>query len=178
MAAKFEAGEDVTAYIDALAERGGLPRTLIETYLAGVKPADAAAPAPSNLNDQPEVVAALRQTVGGDAAFDKLSQWAATNLTAEEKAGYQQALETGNLLAAQWALQAFQARAGARRPEPEFLGGGAQTGEPADVYESRSDWQKERYAKDDNGNTLYDRDESYQRRIDAKHQRSKRAKKW
>jgi hypothetical protein len=179
MAAKFEAGEDVTAYIDALAERGGLPRTLIETYLAGVKPAaPAAAPAAGSLNENPKVVTALRQSVGGDAAFDKLSQWAVTNLTAEEKAGYQQALETGNLLAAQWALQAFQARAGARRPEPEFLGGGAQTGEPADVYESRSDWQKERYAKDDNGNTLYDRDESYQRRIDAKHQRSKRAKKW
>jgi len=179
MAAKFEAGEDVTAYVNALADKGGLPRALIETYLAGVKPGTPLADQPpGNLNENPEVVAALRQSVGGDAAFDKLSQWAATNLTAEEKAGYQQALETGNLLAAQWALQAFQARAGARRPEPEFLGGGAQTGEPADVYESRSDWRKERYAKDDNGNEIYGRDESYQKRVDAKHQRSKRAGKW
>lgn len=178
MAAKFEAGEDVTAYVDALADKGGLPRALIETYLAGVKPAEAVAPAAGNLNDQPEVVAALRQSVGGDAAFDKLSQWAATNLAPEEKSAYQQALETGNLLAVQFALQAFQARAGVRPKEPEFLGGGAQTSEPADVYESRSDWQKERYAKDSNGNTLYDRDESHQRRVDAKHQRSKKAGKW
>ena len=179
MAAKFEAGEDVTAYVDALADKGGLPRALIETYLAGVKPAaPAAAPAAGNLNENPEVVAALRQSVGGDAAFDKLSQWAATNLAAEEKAAYQQALETGNLVAVQFALQAFQARAGVRPREPEFLGGGAQTSEPADVYESRSDWQKDRYAKDGNGNELYSRDESYQRRVDAKHQRSKKAGKW
>lgn len=178
MAAKFEAGEDVTAYVDALVDKGGLPRGLIETYLAGVKPAEAAAPAAGSLNDDPEVVAALRQLVGGDAAFDKLSQWAATNLAPEEKSAYQQALETGNLLAAQFALQAFQARAGARPKEPEFLGGGAQTSEPADVYETRDDWQRDRYAKDGNGNEIYLRDESYQRRLDAKFARTKKAGKW
>jgi hypothetical protein len=178
MAAKFEAGEDVTAYVDALAEKGGLPRALIETYLAGVKPADAAAPATGSLNDQPEVVAALRQSVGGDAAFDKLSQWAAANLAPEEKIAYQRALDTGNPLAVQFALQAFQARAGTAPREPEYLGGGAQTSEPADVYETQADWRKDRYAKDDNGNERYLKDESYQRRLDAKFARTKRAKKW
>ncbi len=180
MAAKFEAGEDVTAYVDALAEKGGLPRALIETYLAGVKPAEAAATAPAagSLNDQPEVVAALRQSVGGDAAFDKLSRWAATNLALEEKSAYQQALDTGNLLAVQFALQAFQARAGTAPKEPEYLGGGAQTSEPADVYETQADWRKDRYAKDDNGHERYLKDESYQRRLDAKFARTKRAKKW
>ena len=178
MAAKFEAGEDVTAYVDALAEKGGLPRALIETYLAGVKPAEAAAPAAGSLNDQPEVVAALRQSVGGDAAFDKLSRWAAANLEPEEKSAYQQALDTGNLLAVQFALQAFQARAGTAPKEPEYLGGGAQTSEPADVYETQADWRKDRYATDSNGNERYLKDESYQRRLDAKFARTKRAKKW
>lgn len=180
MAAKFEAGEDVTAYVDALAEKGGLPRALIETYLAGVKPAEAAATAPAagSLNDQPEVVAALRQSVGGDAAFDKLSRWAAANLAPEEKSAYQQALDTGNLLAVQFALQAFQARAGTAPKEPEYLGGGTQASEPADVYETQADWRKDRYAKDDNGNERYLKDESYQRRLDAKFARTKRAKKW
>lgn len=178
MAAKFEAGEDVTAYVDALADRGGLPRALIETYLAGVKPAEAAAPAAGSLNDDPKVVAALRESVGGDAAFEKLSQWAATNLAPEEKSAYQQALETGNLLAVQFALQAFQARAGARSKEPEFLGGGAQTSEPADVYETQADWRKKRYATDSNGNELYLRDDSYRARLDAKFARTKKANKW
>jgi hypothetical protein len=180
MAAKLEAGEDVAPYVDALVEKGGLPRALVETYLAGVKPqvpAAAAAEAVS-LNENPEAVAALRQSVGGDAAFEQLSRWAATNLSAAEKADYQAAVDSGNVLAAQWALRAMQARATGVKPEPDFLGGGAQTSEPADVYETRSDWQKARYAKDDNGNELYAKDDSYQRQVDAKHQRSKRAGKW
>jgi hypothetical protein len=178
MAARFEAGEDVTAYVDALAEKGGLPRALIETYLAGVKPAETAAPAAGSLNDQPDVVAALRQSVGGDAEFDKLSRWAAANLAPEEKSAYQQALDAGNLLAVQFALQAFQARAGTAPKEPEYLGGGAQASEPADVYETQADWRKDRYAKDDNGNERYLKDESYQRRLDAKFARTKKANKW
>jgi hypothetical protein len=178
MAAKFEAGEDVSAYVDALADKGGLPRALVETYLAGVKPAEAAAPAAGSLNDQPEVVAALRQSVGGDAAFDKLSRWAQANLAPEEKIAYQQALDTGNLLAVQFALQAFQARAGTAPKEPEYLGGGAQTSEPADVYDTREDYRKDRYAKDANDNELYLKDENYQRRVNAKFARTKKANKW
>jgi len=180
MAAKLEAGEDVATYVDALVEKGGLSRALVETYLAGVKPqAPAAAAEAKSLNENPEAVAALRQSVGGDAAFDQLSRWAATNLSAAEKADYQTAVDSGNVLAAQWALRAMQARATTGiKAEPDFLGGGAQTSEPADVYESRSDWQKERYATDGNGNELYAKDVSYQRKVDAKHQRSKRAGRW
>jgi hypothetical protein len=181
MAAKLEAGEDVATYVDALVEKGGLPRSLVETYLAGVKPqAPAATEAAEavSLNENPEAVAALRQSVGGDAAFEQLSRWAAVNLSAAEKADYQAAVDSGNVLAAQWALRAMQARAAGIKAEPDFLGGGSQTSEPADVYETRSDWQKARYAKDDNGNELYARDDSYQRKVDAKHQRSKRAGKW
>jgi hypothetical protein len=179
MAAKLEAGEDVAPYVDALVEKGGLPRALVETYLAGVKPqAPTAAAEAVSLNDNPEAVAALRQSVGGDAAFEQLSRWAATNLSDAEKTDYQAAVDSGNVLAAQWALRAMQARATGIKPEPDFLGGGAQTSEPADVYDTRSDWRKERYATDDNGNELYARDESYQRKVDAKHQRSKRAGKW
>jgi hypothetical protein len=144
----------------------------VETYLAGVKPqAPTAAAEAVSLNDNPEAVAALRQSVGGDAAFEQLSRWAATNLSDAEKTDYQAAVDSGNVLAAQWALRAMQARATGNKPEPDFLGGGAQTSEPVDAYESRSDWQKERYATDDNGNELYAKDESYQRRVDAKHQR-------
>jgi len=181
MAAKLEAGEDVATYVDALVEKGGLPRDLVETYLAGVKPqapATTEAAKAVSLNENPEAVAALRQSVGGDAAFEQLSRWAGANLSDAEKADYQAAVDSGNVLAAQWALRAIQARATGTKAEPDFLGGGAQTSEPADTYETRSDWQKDRYAKDDNGNELYGRDESHQRRVDAKHQRSKRAGKW
>lgn len=179
---KLDAGDDVAPYVDALVEKGGIPRPLVEAYLQGVKPAAAAAPlaeAPASLNDNPEAVAALRQSVGGDAAFEQLGRWATTNLSDAEKAEYQAAVDTGNVLAAQWALKAIQARAtsGARQ-EPMYLGGAAQASEPADVYQTRSDWQAERYATDSNGDQLYLKDESYQRKVDARHQRSKAAGKW
>lgn len=179
---KLDAGEDVAPYVDALVEKGGIPRPLVEAYLQGVKPPAAAAPAaeaPVSLNDNPEAVAALRQSVGGDAAFEQLGRWAAANLSDAEKGEYQAAVDSGNVLAAQWALKAIQARASSSaRREPEYLGGAAQSSEPADVYASRSDWQAERYATDANGDQLYIKDESYQRRVDAKHQRSKAAGKW
>ena len=181
MAAKVQAGEDVAAFVDALVEKGKLPRPIVEAYVQGVRPAAApAAEAAGSINDNPEAVAALRQSVGGDAAFDELSRWAVTNLSPEEKAEYQQAVDTGNVGAVQWALRSFMARqqAGQSKREPEFLGGGSQATEPLDVYESRSDWQKDRYATDGNGRELYAKDESYRNRVDAKHQRSKRAGKW
>lgn len=178
MAQKLEAGEDVAAYVDALVEKGGLPRPLVEAYLQGVKPQPQASPQAQSLNENPEAVAALRQSVGGDAAFEQLSRWAAANLSDAEKAEYQAAVDTGNVLAAQWALRAIQARSSMARSEPEFLGGAAPAREQADIYESRSDWQRERYARNENGDELYSSDESYQRRVDAKHQRSKRAGKW
>jgi hypothetical protein len=181
MAAKVQAGEDVAAFVDALVEKGKLPRPIVEAYLQGVRPAaPPAADAAGSINDNPAAVAALRQSVGGDAAFDELSRWAATNLSAEEKAEYQQAVDTGNVGAVQWALRSFQVRqqAGQSKREPAFLGGGSQATEPLDVYESRSDWQKDRYAADGNGRELYAMDESYRDRVDAKHQRSKRAGRW
>ena len=46
MAQKAQAGEDVSTYVDALVEKGGLPRELVQTYLNGVRPA-AAAPQPA-----------------------------------------------------------------------------------------------------------------------------------
>jgi len=180
MAARLEAGEDVASYVDALVEKGKLPRPLVEAYLQGVKPpAAAAAEAPGSLNDNEEAVTALMQSVGGQAEFTRLAQWAAANLSPAEKADYQAAVDAGNVLAAQWALRAIQARAaGGTRSEPDFLGGGLAATEAADVYENRSEWQKARYATDDNGNEIYTRDEGYRQSVDAKHQRSKRAGKW
>jgi len=177
----LDAGGDVSPYVNALVEKGGIPRPLVEAYLQGLKPAAAAAPTAdvASLNDNPEAVAALRQSVGGDAAFDQLSRWAAVNLSDAEKAEYQAAVDTGNVLAAQWALRAIQAKAAtSARSEPMYLGGGAQASEPADVYTSRSDWQAERYARDANGDEKYLRDEGYRSRVDAKHARSKAAGKW
>lgn len=182
MAAKVEAGEDVAAFVDALVDKGGLPRPLVEAYLQGVRPPAApAATAPAgSINDSPELVAALRQSIGGDAAFQKLSEWAAIpgNISPAELSEYQAAVDSGNVQATQWALRAFQARASQRQPEPAFLGGGTQATEPADTYADREEWVRDRYAKDGDGREVYLRDESYQRRVDAKYQRSRQARKW
>lgn len=182
MAQKVAAGEDVAAFVDALVDKGGLPRPLVEAYLQGVKPqaAPAAAEPAGSINDNPELVAALRQSIGGDAAFQALSQWAAVpgNISPAELAEYQAAVDSGNVPAAQWALRAFQARASQRPQEPAFLGGGSQATESADVYPDRQSWVDERYAKGSDNQEIYLRDESYRRRVDAKYQRSKAARVW
>ena len=180
---KLEAGDDVAPFVDALVEKGGIPRPLVETYLQGVKPPAATAAAPGagaavSLNDNPEAVAAVRQSVGGDEAFERLSRWAAANLSDAEKSEYQTAVDSGNAAAVQWALKAFQARASNTKTEPLFLGGAAQASDTGDTYATWSEWQTERYAKNANGDELYLKDDRYQQRVDAKHRRSKAAGKW
>lgn len=164
MAAKAEAGEDVSTYVDALVEKGGLPRSVVETYLQGVAPPAAAGQADAAGLSDADVVA-LKAQVGGEEQFNQLSQWAVANLSPAELADYNAAVDGGNKAAVAWALRAMQARAGAAR-EPQLISGG----DPPSggmIFESMKEITDAMNATDKQGRRRYEVDEKYRKAVEA-----------
>lgn len=158
MAQKVQAGEDVSSYVDALVEKGGLPRDLVQTYLQGVAPAspDGSAGGLSEAD-----VAELRGMVGGDQQFQQLSQWAIANLPAEELADYNAAVDSGNKAAARFALRQLQVRMAGTAPttEPKLIGGGSPV--RGDVFDSDEQAVAARSKTGKDGRPLYETDPKY-----------------
>lgn len=168
MAQKALAGEDVTSYVDALVEKGGLPRELVETYLQGVKPA--AAPTQQQSSGLTEADAAeLKAMVGGDEQFQQLSQWAVSNLEPQELADYNAAVDSGNKAAARFALRQLQVRASGSS-EPKLISGGGAV--KTDVFESDQQAVDARSKRDQNGRFLYEADPKYRQWYDKTLSRS------
>lgn len=162
MAQKVEAGEDVSAYVDALVEKGGLPREVVQTYLDGVKPqqppaTDGQAAALSDAD-----VAELKAVVGGEEQFQQLSQWAKANFDQEELADYNAAVNSGKA-AARFALKQLQARASATSgdgpKEPQLIGGG--TAVKTDVFETQQQAIEAMRKTNSQGKRLYNSDPKY-----------------
>ena len=162
MAQKVEAGEDVSAYVDALVEKGGLPREVVQTYLDGVKPqqppaTDGQAAALSDAD-----VAELKAVVGGEEQFQQLSQWAKANFDQEELADYNAAVNSGKA-AARFALKQLQARASATSgdgpKEPQLIGGG--TAVKTDVCETQQQAIEAMRKTNSQGKRLYNSDPKY-----------------
>jgi hypothetical protein len=159
MAQKVYAGEDVSPYVDALVEKGGLPRELVQTYLDGVRPAPAAQPAPAGQLSDVDV-AEIKAAVGGDQEFARISQWAVSNLSSQDLADYNAAVDSGNKEAARFALKAMKsmAQGGAAR-EPELIGGGAAA--RSDVFESSQQAIDALNKRNEGGKRLYEVDPKY-----------------
>lgn len=165
MAQKVEAGEDVSSYVDALVEKGGLPRQLVETYLQGVGPGR------GNVVAQPDSsagglsaadVAELKTMVGGEQQFEQLSQWAMANLDPQELADYNAAVDSGNKAAVRLALRAMQARSTTSATpagEPELISGGR----PArvEVFASQQEALEAMRKENSQGKRLYNTDPKY-----------------
>ncbi|GDX76280.1 hypothetical protein LBMAG41_13560 [Cyanobium sp.] len=128
--ATLRAGGDVSEAVEALTSKAGLPRSVVQTYLDGVKASSPAAT--PQLSDAD--VAAIRQSVGGDEKFKALSGWAITNLSEGELAGYNAAINSGNKELAAFAVKALQVQAAATgnqprpRSEPQLARGGRSQG--------------------------------------------------
>ena len=168
MAEKVYAGQDVSSYVDALVNQGGLPREVVETYLQGVKPAAAPAQQPSSgLTDAD--VAELKGLVGGDQQFQQLSQWAVSNLEPQELADYNAAIDSGNKAAARFALKQLQVRASSGG-EPKLISGGGAV--KTDVFDSDQQAVDARSKRDANGRFLYETDPKYRQWYDKTLSRS------
>lgn len=174
MAEKVYAGQDVSSYVDALVEKGGLPRQVVETYLQGVAPAKANPPGTPDSSAQGLTdadVSELKAMVGGDQQFQQLSQWAVANLDPQELADYNAAVDSGNKAAARFALKQLQVRAaGGGAQEPKLIGGGSAI--KADVFETDQQAVEARSKRDKSGRFLYEADPKYRQWYDKTLSRS------
>jgi len=163
--ATLRAGGDVSKQVDALATKAGLPKTVVQTYLDGIRASiPAAAPQLS-----PEDGAAIRQLVGGDDKFRALSGWALANLSEGELAGYNAAIDSGNRGLAAFAVKAIQARAAAAesaprtRSEPRLASGGR--GQPPMRFASIEQQNAAVDRRNANGERLMHVDPAYAKRV-------------
>ena len=159
MAEKVYAGQDVSSYVDALVEKGGLPRDLVQTYLDGVRPAATPAPAAAGQLSEADV-AEIKAAVGGDQEFARISQWAVGNLGPQDLADYNAAVDSGNKEAARFALRAMKSMAqGGTASEPQLIGGG--TAARSDVFESGQQAIDALNKRNESGKRLYEADPKY-----------------
>jgi hypothetical protein len=167
MAEKVYAGEDVSSYVDALVEKGGLPRSVVETYLQGVAPAKGNVPATpdsSTAGMTDADVIELKAMVGGEQQFQQLSQWATANLEPQELADYNAAVDSGNKAAARFALRQLQVRAAGGSQEPKLIGGG--TAVKTDVFDTDQQAVDARSKRGKDGKYLYESDPKYRQWYD------------
>jgi hypothetical protein len=158
---KADQGQDISEHYDALAETFGVTRQVVENYVSkaqGSTPAEAPGLTESD-------AAELKAMVGGDAAFTKLSQWAASNLEQGELAKYNAVVDSGNKDAIEWALKALQARVAAPDAvvEPKLYGGGEA---PAVTqFQSQQQVLDAMNKRNSRGQRMYDVDEAYRDKV-------------
>ena len=154
-------GQDISEHYDALAETFGVTRQMVENY---VSKAQGSAPAEAPGLTEADA-AQLKAMVGGEDSFNKLSQWAASNLEQGELAKYNAVVDSGNKDAIEWALKALQARVAAPDSvvEPKLYGGG----EAAAVtkFESQQQVLDAMNKRNDKGQKLYEVDEAYREKV-------------
>ena len=162
---KVDTGVDVSDQYDAMAAAAGMPRHVIENYVARNRNVAEAEAAPMTAADE----AALKNEVGGPEAFTKLSQWAKEGggLTEAELADYNAVVDSGNKQAIRWALKAIQAKAnGPATTEPKLIRGQAPVTEPA-KFNSQAEMLEAMNARDSRGRKKIEVDEAYQQKFAA-----------
>lgn len=162
MAAKVEQGADVSAYVDALVEKGNLPRELITTYLEGVAP-KAGGQAAAGLSDAD--AEQIKATIGGEAEFQRISSWATENLQPADLAEYNRVVDEGNKDAISAWLRLLRQTAADTKPEPALIGGGSAAG--ADRFETDRDAINARAALNSRGQNRYDTEPTYRKWFEA-----------
>ena len=150
-------GGDISEHYDALAQAVGVPRQVVENYVAK---AQAGGGESAEVNE-----AAIINEVGGQEAFDQLSGWAKQNLDPSELAEYNATVDSGNEQAIRWALKALQAKSAPAAPsEPRLIRGQA----PAETqrrFNSKAEVLEAMNKRDSKGRRLYDVDTEYQRKF-------------
>jgi hypothetical protein len=165
MAAAVQAGQDVSGYVEKLSATG-LPRPLIETYLAAVTPQQQAPQSRLTPADEAE----LKAVVGGDQEFSRISQWAVANLAAEELADYNAVVDSGDKTAIRLALRSIKARSAAVKTtgdtEPKLITGGKPSN-GMQVFESDEEAMLALNAKLPDGRVRYNVDPKYRKQVEA-----------
>ena len=155
-------GQDISSHYDALAEAFGVPKAVVESYVSKAAPTPAAAEAAGLTDTQ---VAQLKGMAGGEQGFAELSSWAVGNLKPDQLTTYNQAIDSGNVAAAQIAIAWLQGlkQSPGSVIEPKLIGGG-QASEPA-RFESKQQVLDAMTKRNARGQKLYDVDEAYRAKV-------------
>ena len=159
---RADSGEDISEHYGTLAETFNVPQQVVENY---VSKAQAGEPAEGGGLSEADA-SALMDSVGGQDAFNALSGWAKSNLSAEELASYNSVVDSGNKEAISWALKAMQARQGSNDAvvEPQLYGGGSPT-DTTVRFESQQQVLDAMNKRNDRGQRMYDVDEAYRNKV-------------
>jgi hypothetical protein len=145
---------------DQLAE-AGFNRDMVDAYLSGLQYKAAQDTALSV-----KEVTSIKESLGGEAEYNKMIQWAGANLPPEEVEGFNQIINTQPMSAVKMAVAGLHARYTAvEGREPKLIGGRASKGS-SDKFESTAQLVE---AMSD---SRYSKDPAYQRKIQEKLGRS------
>lgn len=136
----FEKGELDSSDYEAL-EKSGIPKAIVDQFIAGQE---------ALLNTTKQSVFS---TVGGEKAYNDMTEWAADNFTREEIAAFNRAVNSGDMNMTMMAVKGLQARYRSEVGfEPSRQVSGENTTATATVYRSLAELQKDmsdpRYQKD------------------------------
>lgn len=145
---------------DQLAE-AGFNKDMVDAYLSGLQ-YKAAQDTALTVKE----VTSIKESLGGEAEYSKMIQWAGDNLPAEEVEGFNQIINSQPMSAVKMAVMGLHARYTAvEGREPKLIGGRASKGN-SDKFESTAQLVE---AMSD---PRYSKDPAYQRKIQEKLGRS------
>lgn len=145
---------------EQLAE-AGFNRDMVDAYLSGLQYKQAQDTALSV-----KEVASIKESLGGEAEYNKMIEWAAANLSSDEIEGFNQIINTQPMAAVKMAITGLHARYSAvEGREPKLIGGRAPKGS-TDKFESTAQLVA---AMSD---PKYSTDPAYQRKVQEKLSRS------
>ena len=145
---------------DQLAE-AGFNRDMVDAYLSGLQ-----YKATQDTALSVKEVASIKESLGGEAEYNKMIQWAGENLAPEEVEGFNQIINSQPMAAVKMAVAGLHARYTAvEGREPKLIGGRASKGS-SDKFESTAQLVE---AMSD---PRYSKDPAYQRKIQEKLGRS------
>ena len=137
MSSKFWSGQNVDKEIDALVDKGGIPRKLVDAYLQGrtkqETPQQQQAEAPGlEKADADNII----NSVGGEQSFNQMTEWMRNGgINETELATYNMLVEGGNLQVAETAVRNMMNKFKGINDEPKLISGGTSSG--ADVFNSK-----------------------------------------
>lgn len=157
---KADQGGDISEHYDALAAAVGVPRQVVENYVAKAQAGEGESVGMSEADE-----AQIMDEVGGQDAFQELSGWARSNLDPAELSEYNSVVDSGNKQAIRWALKAMQARSTSGAPsEPKLIRGQAPATQVR-KFNSQSEVLEAMNKRDSRGRKLYETDTEYQRKF-------------
>lgn len=145
---------------DQLAE-AGFSRDMVDAYLSGLQYKAAQDTALTT-----KEVTSIKASLGGEAEYSKMIEWAGSNLSPDEVEGFNQIINTQPMSAVKMAISGLHARyTAAEGREPKLIGGRAPKGN-TDKFESTAQLVA---AMSD---PKYSNDPAYQRKVQEKLSRS------